>query len=305
VPCGASYAPLPPPSPPPATPAQSGRRRLLTAPARPLARVARPQFVFHPPSLGDAQKRKGLTLLASMSGLTQLFAEDTTIPVFTPAGVVVNAVMPGLVATSASSKPAKDGSDVQLTPIETASTEESPTQPESAAPAPADVAAAALAPAPAAAPPPAKLGPAADDEPPVPPSPSEVAVALLATNTLTEPDEQPRPGRQPRWSELDLPVPDGKPLVEVNVVPFSVVRGGQRRAIASNCRRPLTAVRHRCARLTPSGRVVQVKQDIKDTVLSIIHSGSKDAAPSGPDVTALELSVLGVVLVQELLATVR
>ena len=40
-------------------------------------------------------------------------------------------------------------------------------------------------------------------------------------------------------------------------------------------------------------------------MLSIIHSGSKDATSSGPDVTALELSVLGVVLVQELLATVR
>jgi len=188
------------------------------------------QFVFHPPSLGDAQKRKGLTLLASMSGLTQLFAEDATIPVFTPAGVVVNTVMPGLVATSASSKPAKDGSDVQLAPIETFSTEESPIQPESAAPAPAD-ADAMIVTAPTAAPAPIKLEMMADDEPPVPPSPSEVAVTLLATNTLTEPDEQPRPGRQPRWSELDVPVPDGKPLVEANVVPFSVVRGIRRQSM--------------------------------------------------------------------------
>ena len=58
----------------------------------------------------------------------------------------------------------------------------------------------------------------------------------------------------------------------------------------------------RCARWA----AIQVKQDIKDTVLSIIHaSHNKDATPTGPDVTALELSVLGAILIQELLATAR
>ena len=92
-------------------------------------------------------------------------------------------------------------------------------------------------------------GSSADDHlasSPSAPSPSEVAATLLSTTTQTEPDEQPRPGRQPRWSETPLPA-DTRPVLEPGVVPFVVVRDqGLPRGSRARARPWLTPV-PRCA----------------------------------------------------------
>ena len=49
----------------------------------------------------------------------------------------------------------------------------------------------------------------------------------------------------------------------------------------------------------------QVKQDIRDTVISIIHADKVEHGGVSPEIRAQELSVLGVILIQELLASPR
>jgi hypothetical protein len=320
------------------------------------------QFVLRPPGLQEQTRRHALAVLASLAGLGTLFPLGAALPYLAPAPAVVNTVAPGLPRGSAPTTltgadteendgragragavagvAGRRGTEVVLMPLSPLDL-----RPPELADAPLGSASAATTtddadgalPAPANAPEgrsgsmsTASTGPVAGEHarpatpPPTSASPSEVAASLPATTILTEPDEQPRPGLQPRWSAsghpgVERPVAETRALLEPNYVPLMVVR-----VLSRGAHSP----RHTHGRgWTPwagVGRVGgrQVKQDIRDTVLCILSadraessassSGTDRATSTGPataagggEVRAAEVCVLATLLFHELLAEER